>query len=157
MPKLTPWLWFDMNAEEAAQFYTTVFPNSRIGKITHYLEGTPVPAGTVMSIEMILDGQTFWALNGGPQFEFTEAVSFQIDCTSQDEVDYYWNALTENGGEESQCGWCKDRFGLSWQVVPRQLDDLLDSSDPAVAERVTAAMMKMRKIEVPVLEAAARG
>jgi predicted 3-demethylubiquinone-9 3-methyltransferase (glyoxalase superfamily) len=157
MPKLTPWLWFDMNAEEAAQFYTTVFPNSRIGRITHYLEGTPVPVGTVMSIEMILDGQTFWALNGGPQFEFTEAVSFQIDCTSQDEVDYYWNALTENGGEESQCGWCKDRFGLSWQVVPRQLDELLDSPDPTVAERVTAAMMKMRKIEVPVLEAAARG
>jgi predicted 3-demethylubiquinone-9 3-methyltransferase (glyoxalase superfamily) len=157
MPKLTPWLWFDMNAEEAAQFYTTVFPNSRIGKITHYLEGTPVPAGTVMSIEMILDGQTFWALNGGPQFEFTEAVSFQIDCTSQDEVDYYWSALTENGGEESQCGWCKDRFGLSWQVVPRQLDELLDSPDSAVAERVIAAMMKMRKIEVPVLEAAARG
>lgn len=157
MPKLTPWLWFDMNAEEAAEFYTTVFPNSRIGKITHYLEGAPVPAGTVMTIEMILDGQTFWALNGGPQFDFTEAVSFQIDCTSQDEVDYYWNALTENGGEESQCGWCKDKFGLSWQVVPRQLDELLDSPDPAVAERVTAAMMKMRKIEVPVLEAAARG
>ncbi|MEE2033673.1 VOC family protein [Rhodococcus chondri] len=157
MPKLTPWLWFDMNAEDAAEFYTSVFPNSRIGKITRYIEGAPVPAGTVMTVEMILDGQTFYGLNGGPQFPFTEAVSFQIDCDSQDEVDYYWKTLTEGGGEESQCGWCKDKFGLSWQVVPRQLDELLDSPDPAVVERVTAAMMKMRKIEVPELEAAARG
>ena len=157
MTTLTPCLWFDTEAQDAANFYLTVFPNSRITDITYSGEAGPRPAEMVLTVEFELDGHPFTALNGGPEFSFSEAVSFQIDCTSQDEVDYYWNALTENGGEESQCGWCKDKFGLSWQVVPRQLDELLDSPDPAVAERVTAAMMKMRKIEVPVREAAARG
>ena len=157
MPKITPWLWFDMNAEEAAKFYTTVFPDSRIGEITYYTEGAPVPAGTVMTVELFLDGQVFYGLNGGPQFPFTEAVSFRIDCASQDEVDHYWNALTADGGEESQCGWLKDRYGVSWQVVPRRLDELLDSRDRNVVQRVTDALMTMRKLDVEMLEAAARG
>ncbi|MFZ2177982.1 MAG: VOC family protein [Rhodococcus sp. (in: high G+C Gram-positive bacteria)] len=156
MPKITPWLWFDMNAEDAAKFYTSVFPNSRIVSTTYYTEGTPVPAGTVMTVEFELDGQVFYGLNGSPDFPFTEAVSFQIDCASQDEVDHYWNALTE-GGEESRCGWLKDRFGLSWQVVPRRLNELLSDSDPEVAQRVTDVLMKMHKIDVPTLEAAAHG
>lgn len=131
MPKITPWLWFDMNAQEAAEYYITVFPNSRILKVTHYPEGAPVPAGTVLAVEFELDGTLFAGLNGGPQFQFSEAVSFSIDCADQDEVDHYWNALTGGGGEESQCGWLKDRFGgVSWQVVPRRLDELM--SDPDV-------------------------
>jgi predicted 3-demethylubiquinone-9 3-methyltransferase (glyoxalase superfamily) len=157
MPKITPWLWFDMNAEDAAQFYTTVFPNSRVGEITYYGEGAPVPEGTVMSVEFVLDGQVFYGLNGGPQFPFNEGVSFQIDCASQDEVDHYWTALTADGGKESQCGWLSDKYGLSWQVVPQRLDELLGSSDRAVAQRVTDSLMTMRKIDVATLEAAARG
>ncbi|WP_407441100.1 VOC family protein [Rhodococcus sp. (in: high G+C Gram-positive bacteria)] len=157
MPKITPWLWFDMNAEDAAKFYTSVFPDSRIGEITYYTQGAPVPEGTVMSVEFFLDGQVFYGLNGGPQFPFTEGVSFQIDCPSQVEVDYYWNALTADGGEESQCGWLKDKYGLSWQVVPQRLNDLLESSDRAVVQRVTDSMLTMRKIDVETLEAAARG
>lgn len=123
MPRITPWLWFDMNAEDAARFYTTIFPNSKIGQVTRYLEGAPtggdmqIPPGTVMTVEFYLDGQVFYGLNGGPQFPFTEAVSFQIDCADQEETDYYWNALTADGGEESECGWLKDKFGVSWQVV----------------------------------------
>lgn len=157
MPKITPWLWFDMNAQEAAEYYITVFPNSRILKVTHYPEGTPVPAGTVLAVEFELDGTLFAGLNGGPQFQFSEAVSFSIDCADQDEVDHYWNALTGGGGEESQCGWLKDRFGVSWQVVPRRLDELMSDPDVGVVERVSEALMKMRKIKVPVLEEAARG
>ncbi len=157
MPKITPWLWFDMNAEDAAQFYTTVFPNSRVGEITYYGEGAPVPEGTVMSVEFVLDGQVFYGLNGGPQFPFNEGVSFQIDCASQDEVDHYWTALTADGGKESQCGWLSDKYGLSWQVVPQRLDELLGSSDRAAAQRVTDSLMTMRKIDVATLEAAARG
>ncbi|MBM7457745.1 VOC family protein [Rhodococcus coprophilus] len=157
MPKITPWLWFDMNAEDAVRFYTNVFPNSRIGEITYYQAGAPVPEGTVMSVEFFLDGQVFYGLNGGPQFPFTEAVSFRIDCTSQVEVDYYWNALTADGGEESQCGWLRDKYGLSWQVVPQQLDELFASSDPTAAQRVVDSMMTMRKLDVETLEAAARG
>lgn len=157
MPKITPWLWFDMNAQEAAEYYITVFPNSRILKVTHYPEGAPVPAGTVLAVEFELDGTLFAGLNGGPQFQFSEAVSFSIDCADQDEVDHYWNALTGGGGEESQCGWLKDRFGVSWQVVPRRLDELMSDPDVGVVERVSEALMKMHKIEVPVLEEAARG
>ncbi|MDV2476365.1 VOC family protein [Rhodococcus zopfii] len=157
MPKITPWLWFDMNAQEAAEYYITVFPNSRILKVTHYPEGAPVPAGTVLAVEFELDGTLFAGLNGGPQFQFSEAVSFSIDCADQDEVDHYWNALTGGGGEESQCGWLKDRFGVSWQVVPRRLDELMSDPDVGVVERVSEALMKMRKIKVPVLEEAARG
>lgn len=163
MPRITPWLWFDMNAEDAARFYTTIFPNSKIGQVTRYLEGAPtggdmqIPPGTVMTVEFYLDGQVFYGLNGGPQFPFTEAVSFQIDCADQEETDYYWNALTADGGEESECGWLKDKFGVSWQVVPRRLDELLVDPDPDVARRVTAAMLTMRRIDVAALEAAARG
>lgn len=157
MPKITPWLWFDMNAEEAAKFYTAVFPDSRIGEVTYYTEGAPLPAGTVMTVEYFLDGQVFYGLNGGPQFPFTEAVSFQIDCASQDEVDHYWDALTADGGEESQCGWLKDRYGVSWQVVPQRLNELLDSRDTDVVQRVTDSLMTMRKIDIETLEVAARG
>jgi predicted 3-demethylubiquinone-9 3-methyltransferase (glyoxalase superfamily) len=157
MPRITPWLWFDMNAQEAAEYYTTVFPNSRILKVTHYPEDMPVPAGTVLTVEFELDGTLFGGLNGGPQFRFSEAVSFAIDCADQDEVDYYWTALIGGGGKESRCGWLEDRFGVSWQVVPRRLDELMSDPDPAVVQRVSDALMKMRKIEVPLLEAAARG
>lgn len=157
MPKITPWLWFDMNAEEAAKFYITVFPDSRIGEVTYYTEGAPLPAGTVMTVEYFLDGQVFYGLNGGPQFPFTEAVSFQIDCASQDEVDHYWDALTADGGEESQCGWLKDKYGVSWQVVPQRLNELLDSRDKDVVQRVADSLMTMRKIDIETLEAAARG
>lgn len=163
MPKIRPWLWFDMNAEEAAKFYTSIFPNSTIGEITRYPETDPaitgmsIPAGTVMSVEFFLDGQVFYGLNGGPQFTFSEAVSFEIYCEDQDEVDHYWNALTADGGEESQCGWLKDKFGVSWQVVPRRLYELLSDPDTDAAQRATDAMMTMRRIDVAALEAAARG
>ncbi|WP_435277908.1 VOC family protein [Rhodococcus yananensis] len=163
MPKIRPWLWFDMNAEEAAEFYTNVFPNSRIGEVTRYPETDPditgisVPPGTVMSVEFFLDGQVFYGLNGGPMFQFSEAVSFEIHCDGQDEVDHYWNALTADGGVESQCGWLKDKFGVSWQVVPKQLYELLANPDKAAAQRATDAMMKMQKIDVAAMEVAARG
>ncbi|KXF88036.1 3-demethylubiquinone-9 3-methyltransferase [Rhodococcus ruber Chol-4] len=156
MPKITPFLWFDTEAEEAAKFYTSVFPRSRILGTTYYQDTGPKPAGTVMTVDFELDGQRYVALNGGPEFSFTEAVSFQIDCADQDEVDHYWNALTE-GGEESQCGWLKDRFGLSWQVVPRRLFELLSDTGPEVGRRVTEAMLQMRRIEIAALEEAARG
>ncbi|MFD6896948.1 VOC family protein [Rhodococcus sp. NPDC060086] len=157
MPALTPCLWFDMNAQEAAEFYTTVFPNSKVLSTSYYPEGTPLPAGTVLTVEFELDGSRFTGLNGGPQFQFTEAVSFQIDCGGQDEVDHYWNSLIADGGEESQCGWCKDRFGVSWQVVPRRLFELLADPDRNVAQRVSDVLMKMQKIEIALLEEAARG
>ncbi|UTM38366.1 VOC family protein [Rhodococcus pyridinivorans] len=162
MPRITPWLWFDMNAEEAANFYIGIFPNSEIGEITRYTEEStggdiPVPPETPMTVEFFLDGQVFYGLNGGPQFRFSEAVSFQIDCADQEEADHYWYALTADGGEESACGWLKDKYGLSWQVVPKRLNELLADPDPEVAKRVTAAMMKMRRIDVSALEAAARG
>jgi predicted 3-demethylubiquinone-9 3-methyltransferase (glyoxalase superfamily) len=157
MPAVTPCLWFDMNAQEAAELYTTVFPNSKVVSTSYYPEGAPLPAGTVLTVELELDGSRFTALNGGPQFKFTEAVSFQIDCGDQDEVDHYWNSLIADGGEESQCGWLKDRFGVSWQVVPRRLTELLTDPDRKVVERVSDVMMKMQKIEIAPLEEAARG
>ncbi len=157
MPAVTPCLWFDMNAQEAAELYTTVFPNSKVVSTSYYPEGAPLPAGTVLTVELELDGSRFTALNGGPQFKFTEAVSFQIDCGDQDEVDHYWNSLIADGGEESQCGWLKDRFGVSWQVVPRRLTELLTDPDRKVLERVSDVMMKMQKIEIAPLEEAARG
>ncbi len=157
MPKITPFLWFDSQAEEAAQFYVSLFPNSRITKVARYPEGAPMPAGSVMTVEFELDGGSFTALNAGPHFKFNEAVSFVIDCRDQAEVDRYWNALTADGGEPSQCGWLKDRFGLSWQVTPRQLIELSTSDDPAQNARVMAAMMTMSKIDVAAIEAAARG
>jgi predicted 3-demethylubiquinone-9 3-methyltransferase (glyoxalase superfamily) len=154
MSKLTPCLWFDTQGEEAAKFYTSVFPNSRIVDVTCYGEANPRQAGTVMTVTFELDGERFLALNGGPQFTFNEAVSFQVDCASQAEVDAYWGALSE-GGEEGPCGWLKDRYGLSWQIVPARLPELLADPDREKSQRVMSAMLNMRKIEIAVLEEAA--
>ncbi|MEA2389592.1 MAG: hypothetical protein QOG41_2365 [Thermoleophilaceae bacterium] len=154
--KITPNLWFDNEAEEAASFYTSVFKNSRVLNVARYSEAGPRPAGTVMTVEWELDGQRFVGINGGPQFKFDEAVSFQIDCEDQDEVDYYWEKLTE-GGEESQCGWLKDRFGLSWQVVPQGMGELFSDPDPQRAERAMKAMLQMRKLDIEELRRAADG
>lgn len=154
MPTITPCLWFDTRAEEAANFYVSVFPNSRILEVTHYGPNTPMPEGTVLTVEFELDGQRYTALNGGPQFTFDEAISFQIDCGSQDEVDRYWEALTADGGEESQCGWLKDKFGVSWQVVSRELIDLIFHSDPVTGNAAMQAMMTMRKLDVAVAKEA---
>jgi predicted 3-demethylubiquinone-9 3-methyltransferase (glyoxalase superfamily) len=154
MPKLTPCLWFDTQGEEAARFYTSIFPNSRIVDVAHYGQAGPREAGTVMAVRFELDGHEFVALNGGPQFTFDEAVSFQIDCADQGEVDHYSDALTDDG-EQGPCGWVKDRFGLSWQVVPSRLFELLGDPDEARAQRATAAMLEMRKLDIAALEAAA--
>ena len=155
MPTITPFLWFDAEGEEAARFYTSVFPNSRITDITRYGAAGPRPEGTVMTVAFELDGKPFVALNGGPEFTFSEAVSFEIRCRDQEEVDAYWSALTAEGGEEGPCGWVKDRFGLSWQVVPERLVELLRDPDPETAQRAMAAMLQMRKIEIDQLEQAA--
>jgi predicted 3-demethylubiquinone-9 3-methyltransferase (glyoxalase superfamily) len=154
MSKLTPCLWFDTQGEEAATFYTSVFPNSRIVDVTRYGDASPREAGTVMTVTFELDGERFLALNGGPQFTFSEAVSFQVDCASQAEVDAYWSALSE-GGEEGPCGWLKDRYGLSWQIVPSRLPELLSDPDREKSQRVMSAMLNMKKIEIDVLEEAA--
>ncbi|GJO07554.1 3-demethylubiquinone-9 3-methyltransferase [Mycobacterium marinum] len=153
MPAITPSLWFDHNLAEAAQFYTSVFPNSQIEGFNRYTEAGPGEPGTVISGTFVLDGVRFIGINGGPQFSFTEAVSFAVNCKDQDEVDYYWDRLTQ-GGEQSQCGWCKDRFGLSWQIVPDRLYELLSDPDPARAAAATTAMLGMRKILVAELEEA---
>jgi predicted 3-demethylubiquinone-9 3-methyltransferase (glyoxalase superfamily) len=157
MSKITTCLWFNGQAEEAANFYVSLFPNSRVGSVARFPEGTPRPAGSVMTVEFELDGQQFVGLNGGPEFKFTEAVSFQIDCKDQAEVDRYWNELIANGGEESVCGWLKDRFGVSWQVVPSALPKLMSDPDRAKANRGTAARMQMKKIDIGKLEEAAAG
>ena len=154
--KIIPNLWFDTQAEEAAQFYCSVFERSHIVGLTHYPEGGPGPAGTVMTVEWELDGQRFVGINGGPQFTFTEAVSLQISCETQDEVDHYWERLAD-GGEEGPCGWLKDRYGLSWQVVPTVLDEAVRDDDPARAQRAMAAMMGMKKLDVEALRRAADG
>ena len=154
MSSITPFLWFDTQAEEAAEFYTSVFPNSRILDVSHYGDAGPRPAGLVMTVAFELDGTTFVALNGGPEFTFTEAVSFMVGCDGQEEVDRYWEALAQ-GGEQGPCGWLKDRFGLSWQIVPTALQRLLADADRAKAQRVMAAMLGMRKIVIAELEAAA--
>ncbi len=155
MSKITPFLWFDADAEDAASFYTSVFPNSRIVTTTHYGAGGPRPEGMVMTVAFELDGNPFVALNGGPNFSFSEAVSFVINCEDQAEVDDYWEKLSSDGGEEGPCGWLKDRFGLSWQVVPTALPTLLAQPDPEKAARVYAAMMEMKKLDIARLEAAA--
>lgn len=156
MPAITPCLWFNDQAEQAAALYTQVVPNSQITAVTRYPIDTPGGrAGEVMTVEFELDGQAYTALNGGPQFPFTEAVSFQVDCADQQEVDLYWTQLIADGGSEGPCGWLKDRFGLSWQIVPRRLIELLKHPDPQVGQRVSAAMMAMRKIDVAALEEAA--
>ncbi|HEX8692451.1 MAG TPA: VOC family protein [Longimicrobium sp.] len=153
MPRITPFLWFDNQAEEAASFYCSIFPNSRIVKVARYGEAGPGPKGSVMTVELELDGQPFIALNGGPHFTFTEAVSFSVECKSQEEVDRYWAALAD-GGEEGPCGWLKDRYGLSWQVNPTALGEMLADPDPEKSKRVMEAMLQMKKIDIPTLERA---
>jgi len=155
MQAITPCLWFNMNAEEAVDFYLATFPNSRILNSARYGEGAPVPAGTILTIDFELDGLRLQALNGGPNFPFTEAISLTIQVDGQAEVDRLWEAITTNGGVESQCGWAKDRFGLSWQIVPTRLIELLSDPDAAKASRVMGAMLQMRKIVIADLEAAA--
>ena len=154
MQKLTPCLWFDTEGEDAANFYTSIFPSSRIVKTSYYGSAGPRPEGSVMTVEFELDVRRFVALNGGPQYTFSEAISFQVDCETQEEVDEYWAKLSE-GGEEGPCGWLKDKFGLSWQIVPSALPRLLGDPDREKAQRVMAAMLKMRKIQIDELEAAA--
>jgi predicted 3-demethylubiquinone-9 3-methyltransferase (glyoxalase superfamily) len=154
MPNITPSLWFNGNLEEAATFYASVFPNSSVEEFARYTEAGPGTPGAVVSGTFELDGTTFIGINGGPEFPFSEAVSFVIDCADQAEVDYYWDRLVA-GGEESQCGWLKDRFGVSWQVVPRRLDELLSDPQPARATAATKAMLGMRKIVIAEVEDAA--
>jgi len=154
--RIRPNLWFDGEAEEAAAFYVSVFENSRIVNVTHYPENSPGEAGTVMTVEFELDGTRFVAINGGPQFSFDEAVSFEIPCGGQDEVDYYWEKLTE-GGEEGPCGWCKDRYGLSWQVVPEGMDELFADPDTSRVDRAMQAMLQMQKLDIAELRSAADG
>ena len=158
MPKaITPNLWFDTQAEEAAEYYCSIFPDSRIVNVTHYTEAAPGKAGEVLTVDFELQGQRFTALNGGPEFTFSEAVSLLFECADQDELDHYWAALTAGGGEEGPCGWCKDRYGLSWQVVPEGMDALFGDDDPERAKRAMEAMFKMRKIDIAALRAAAEG
>jgi predicted 3-demethylubiquinone-9 3-methyltransferase (glyoxalase superfamily) len=154
--KIVPNLWFDTEAEEAAEFYVSVFENSRIVNVTHYTEAGPREAGMVLTVEFELNGQRFVGINGGPDFKFDEAVSFEIKCETQEEIDYFWERLTE-GGAESQCGWLKDRFGLSWQVVPTGMEELFADPDPARAERAMKAMLGMVKIDIAALRSAADG
>ena len=158
MDKISPCLWFDGDAEEAARFYTSIFPNSRIDSIDRSPGETPSgPAGMVLTVNFTLDGRSFIGLNGGDDFTFNEAISMSIDCEDQAEVDRYWDALLADGGEESVCGWLKDRFGLSWQVIPRQLPEMLKSTDREAAARALQAMLKMVKIDVAELERAYKG
>jgi predicted 3-demethylubiquinone-9 3-methyltransferase (glyoxalase superfamily) len=154
MQKLTPCLWFDTEGEDAAKFYTSVFPNSRILDVTRYGKAGPRAEGTVMTMSFELDGLKFVALNGGPEFTFNEAISFQVSCKNQEEVDAFWSKLAE-GGEEGPCGWLKDRYGVSWQIVPTVLPKLLGNPDREKAQRVMQAMLKMKKIEIDELERAA--
>ena len=156
MQLITPFLWFDNNAEEAMNFYVSVFKNSKVGRVTRYGEAGPGPAGSVMTVEFELDGQKFVGLNGGPHFKFTEAVSFTVRCETQQEIDYYWDKLSE-GGQTSRCGWLKDKFGLSWQVEPRILGDLMADKDPEKAKRVMEAMLKMDKIDIEPIKRAYEG
>jgi predicted 3-demethylubiquinone-9 3-methyltransferase (glyoxalase superfamily) len=155
-PKIIPNLWFDTEAEQAAEFYVSVFDNSRIVGITHYTEAGPRAAGMVMTVEFELDGQRFVGINGGPEFKFDEAVSFEIKCETQEEIDYYWARLTE-GGSEGPCGWLKDRYGLSWQVVPTGMDELFADPDQERAKRAMEAMFGMRKLDIAALREAADG
>jgi predicted 3-demethylubiquinone-9 3-methyltransferase (glyoxalase superfamily) len=152
--KITPFLWFDTQAEEAANFYVSIFPDSEILSVSRYGESSPGAAGSVMTVAFRLAGQEFTALNGGPHFKFTEALSFVIDCGAQDEVDHYWDALPADGGEPSQCGWLKDKYGLSWQVTPRVLIELLQDADRERANRVMQAMLQMTKIDIAKLQEA---
>ena len=157
MPRTRPCLWFDTQSQEAAEFYVSVFPNSSISTVTHYPEGSGDRAGQVLTVAFELDGSPFLALDGGPDFHFTEAVSFEIPCADQAEIDYYWDTLSADGGETGPCGWLKDRFGLSWQVVPADWDRLYDEEEPEKAAKVFAAMMQMSKLDIAALKAAREG
>ncbi len=153
MQKITPYLWFDDQAEEAVNFYTSIFKNSRVLNVSRYGEAGPGPAGSVMTATFELDGQEFMALNGGPQYKFTEAISFLVHCKTQKEVDELWEKLSE-GGEEEQCGWLKDKYGLSWQINPTVLGEMLSDPDPKKSRRVMEAMLKMKKIDIAALKQA---
>lgn len=155
--KIVPFLWFDGKAEEAANYYTAIFPNSKITETSYYGEGMPLPAGTVLVVGFTLDGNEFRALNGGPEFTFSEAVSFQIDCADQQEIDFFWDKLTAEGGEPGPCGWLKDKFGLSWQVVPAQLSEWLQGNDAEGAQRAGQALMQMGKLDIAKLREAYEG
>lgn len=155
MPRITPFLWFDNQAEEAAKFYVSIFKNSKIVNVARYGEAGPGPKGSAMTVAFHLDGQDFTALNGGPVFKFNESISFVVSCKTQQEVDDYWKKLTADGGEESQCGWVKDKYGLSWQIIPTALNELLSDPDPKRADRAMKAMLGMKKIDIAALEKAA--
>ena len=157
MQKITTYLWFDDDAEEAMKFYTSLFKNSKILSTSRYPEGSPGKPGTLMTGSFQLDGQEFMALNGGPQFQFTEAISLLVNCETQQEVDELWAKLTADGGQESQCGWLKDKFGVSWQIIPKQLGEMIGDKDPAKAKRAVDAMLKMKKIDLKALERARDG
>jgi len=158
MPAITPCLWFDGKARDAAEFYASVFPDSRVDKVDRSAAETPSgPKGMVLTVEFTLSGQPFVGLNGGPDFQFNEAISFMVDCADQAEVDHYWEALTAGGGQPGPCGWLKDRFGVSWQVIPRRLNELVGGPDAAAAERAMKAMLEMSKIDVAELERAYAG
>lgn len=156
MQKITTCLWFDDRAEEAVKFYTSVFKNSKIGSTSRYDEASAKasgrPAGSVLTVTFELEGRQFLALNGGPMFKFNESVSLVVNCEDQKEIDYYWNTLISGGGEESMCGWLKDKFGLSWQIVPTELESLLTSKEPGKAQRVMAALLQMRKLDLNILK-----
>jgi predicted 3-demethylubiquinone-9 3-methyltransferase (glyoxalase superfamily) len=154
MPRITPNLWFDTDGEDAARFYCSVFPNSEIKAISHYGEAGPREAGMVLTVDFVLDGQEFTAINGGPEFHFDEAVSFLVNCKDQAEIDFYWSKLSE-GGEEGPCGWLKDKFGVSWQIVPERMAELITDPDKARANRAMEAMLGMKKIDLAAVEAAA--
>ena len=156
MPRITPNLWFDTQALEAAEFYVSVFPNSSVTNVLYYTEAGPGPAGTVLTVDFVLDGQEYTGINGGPIFTFDEAISFLINCADQDEIDYYWTTLTD-GGEESQCGWLKDRYGVSWQVVPEGWAEVLQDPDTDRTTRAMTAMLGMKKIDIAAIHAAADG
>ena len=157
MQKITTFLWFDDDAEEAMKFYTSLFKNSKILSTSRYPEGSPGKPGTLMTGSFQLDGQEFMALNGGPQFPFTEAISLLVNCETQQEVDELWAKLTADGGQESQCGWLKDRFGVSWQIIPKQLGEMIGDKDPVKSKRAVDAMLKMKKIDIKALERARDG
>jgi predicted 3-demethylubiquinone-9 3-methyltransferase (glyoxalase superfamily) len=152
--KITPFLWFDDKAEEAMNFYVSIFKNSKVGSVTRYGDAGPGPKGTVMSATFQLDGQDFFALNGGPLFKFTEAISFFVNCETQDEVDELWEKLTAGGGTAQRCGWLKDKYGLSWQIIPKALGEMLGDKDPKKSQRVMQAMLQMNKIDIQRLKEA---
>jgi predicted 3-demethylubiquinone-9 3-methyltransferase (glyoxalase superfamily) len=161
MKEITPFLWFDNNAEEAANFYVSIFKNSKVLKVTHYggaaAQAARRPESSVMTVEFELNGQKFVGLNGGPIFKFTEAVSFAVNCDTQEEIDYFWEKLSGDGGKEVECGWLKDKYGLSWQIVPTILDELVQASDPEKTNRVMGALMQMKKLNIAKLKEAAAG